>query len=338
VKYTLQQLAGHIGGQVVGDPEAVIERVATLINAGPGAISFLTSPAYRQHLQNTTATAVILHQSEIEHCPVNALVVDNPYPAYARVAMLLHPYQAPEPGIHPSAVVDKSAVVPESVSIGAHCYVGPAVELGEYVSLGPGCVIESGVYIGEQSRLAANVTILHECRIGKQAVIHSGVVIGGDGFGQANDNGVWLKIPQIGRVIIGDDVEIGANTTIDRGAIEDTVIGDNVKLDNLIQVAHNVQIGAHTVVAACAAIAGSTKIGKYCTIAGMVGIAGHIEIADNVTITGMSLVPHSIREPGVYSSGTTLETNQQWRKNAVRFKQLDEIAKRIKALESRQGK
>ncbi|MDR9435289.1 MAG: UDP-3-O-(3-hydroxymyristoyl)glucosamine N-acyltransferase [Thiohalophilus sp.] len=338
MKYTLQELAEHTGGQVVGDPQTVIERVATLTRADSGAISFLTSAAYRQYLANTSASAVILREGDASHCPVSALIVDNPHAAYARVASLLYPPVIPPVGIHPSAVVEESATVPESVSIGANCYVGADVRLEEGVSLGPGCIIEAAVHIGANSRLAANVTVLHECQIGQQAVIHSGVVIGGDGFGQANDQGVWLKIPQIGRVIIGDDVEIGANTAIDRGAIEDTVIGDNVKLDNLIQVAHNVHLGAHTVVAAATAIAGSARIGKHCTIAGMVGIAGHIEIVDNVTITAMSIVSHSIREPGVYSSGTTLEPNKLWRKNAVRFKQLDEMAKRIKTLESRQGK
>ncbi|MGM0679512.1 MAG: UDP-3-O-(3-hydroxymyristoyl)glucosamine N-acyltransferase [Pseudomonadota bacterium] len=274
----------------------------------------------------------------MSYCPVNALVVDNPHAAYARIASLLYPPVTPPPGIHPSAVVEDSATVPQSVSIGVNCYVGPEVRLGEGVSIGAGCIIEAGVHIGSNSRLAANVTVLHECQIGQKAVIHPGVVIGGDGFGQASDQGVWLKIPQIGRVIIGDDVEIGANTTIDRGAIEDTIIGDNVKLDNLIQVAHNVRLGAHTVVASGTGIAGSARIGKHCTIAGMVGIAGHIEIADNVTVTAMSIVSHSIREPGIYSSGTTLEPNRLWRKNAVRFKQLDEMARRIKSLESRQGK
>lgn len=338
MKFSLQQLANQTGGQVVGDADIVIERVATLHNASSGAISFLSNSSYRQFLKSTSASAVILRDEDVEYCPVNALVVDNPHVAYARVASLLYPDSIPTPGVHPSAVVDDSAIVPDSVYIGPQCYVGPSVRLGANAYLGPGCVLESGVEVGANSRLRCNVTIRHECRIGKQAIIHPGVVIGADGFGQANDQGVWVRIPQVGRVIIGDDVEIGANTTIDRGAIDDTVIGDNVKLDNLIQVAHNVSIGAHTVVAACTAIAGSARIGKHCTIAGGVGIAGHIEIADNSTITAMSMVTHSIRTPGVYSSGVPLDTNRQWQKNAVRFKQLDEIAKRIKTLESRRGK
>ena len=338
MKFTLQQLARHIGGRVVGDGDTVIDSVATLNNAGPGSITFLTSSSYRQYLQDTHASAVILKQADLEHCPVNSLVVDDPYASYARLAGLLYPESRPVSGVHPASVVHESVQIPESVSIGPHCYIGPLVKLGENVSLGPGCVLESGVEIGEDCYLQANVTIRHDCIIGKKAIIHPGVVIGGDGFGQANEKGTWLKIPQIGRVIIGDDVEIGANTTIDRGAIEDTLIGENVKLDNLIQVAHNVRIGAHTVIAACTAIAGSAQIGSHCMIAGAVAIAGHIEIADNVTITGMSLVTHTIREPGVYSSGVPLDTNRQWHKNAVRFKQLNEMAKRIKELESRQGK
>lgn len=338
VKFTLQELAEHIDGQVVGDPKTPIDHVATLANAGPGAISFLTNAAYRHYLQDTRASAVILRQDDVEQCPVNSLVVDNPHVAYARAAALLYPQELPNAGIHPSAVVEDSAEIPDTAVIGPNCYVGTSVQVGANVYLGPGCVLESGVQVGEHSRIHSNVTIQHDCIIGKRAIIHPGVVIGGDGFGQANDKGVWLKVPQLGRVVIGDDVEIGANTAIDRGAIEDTVIGDNVKLDNLIQVAHNVHIGAHTVVAAAAAIAGSAHIGKHCTIAGLAGIAGHIEIADNVTITAMSLVTHSVKEAGVYSSGVPLDTNTQWRKNAVRFKQLDEIAKRIKALESRQGK
>lgn len=338
MKLTLQQLARHTGGRVVGDEDIVIDSVATLNNAKPGSITFLTSPSYRQYLRDTHASAVILRESDLEHCPVSALVVDDPHVSYARLANLLYPAQSPDFGVHPAAVIDKSVHIPDSVSIGPHCYIGPSVKLGENVSLGPGCVLESGVEIGEQSYLHANVTVRHDCVIGKQAVIHPGVIIGSDGFGQANDNGIWVKIPQIGKVIIGDDVEIGANTTIDRGAIDDTIIGENVKLDNLIQVAHNVRIGAHTVIASSTAIAGSVQIGRHCMIAGAVAIAGHIEIADNVTITGMSLVTHTIREPGVYSSGVPLDLNRQWHKNAVRFKQLDEMAKRIKKLESRLGK
>ncbi len=338
MKLTLQQLARHTGGRVVGDDSIIIERVATLENAEPGDISFLTNSTYRRFLAGTRASAVILRSVDLEHCPVNALVVENPHAGYAKVASLLYPAATSKIGIHPAAVIDQSAGLADDVSIGPNCYIGPGVKLGKGVALGPGCVIEADVEIGDQSRLLANVTICHGSIIGKQALIHPGVVVGSDGFGQAYDNGVWLKIPQVGRVVIGDDVEIGANTTIDRGAIEDTVVGDNVKLDNQIQIAHNVHIGSHTVISGCTAVAGSTHIGRNCAIGGAVGIVGHLEITDNVQITAMSLVSHSIREPGVYSSGTPLEPNRQWHKNAVRFKQLNEMAKRIKELESRLGK
>ena len=336
--YTLQQLADHVAGRVVGDDTVVIGRVATLSDASPGSISFLTSSAYRKHLASTRASAVIIRENALDSCTTNALVVENPHVAYARIVHLLYPEIRTIAGIHPSAVVEESATIAGSAYIGPNTYIGHSVVISENVSIGPGCVLENGVKIDSNTSLQANVTIRHDCQLGKYCLVHPGVVIGSDGFGQANDNGVWVKIPQVGRVIIGDDVEIGANTTIDRGAIQDTVISDNVKLDNLIQIAHNVHIGAHTAIAAGAAIAGSARIGKHCTIAGMVGIAGHLEIADNVTITAMSLVGHSLHEPGVYSGTLPLDTNQQWRKNAVRFKQLDEMAKRLKKLESPQGK
>lgn len=336
--YTLQQLAEHVAGRVVGDGKVIIERVATLSEAQPGTISFLTSSAYQKHLATTGASAVIIRENVLDSCTTNALVVDNPHVAYARITSLLYPEPETVSGIHHSAVVEETATIAESAYIGPNTYIGPSVVIGDHVSIGGGCVLESGVKIDKHTSLQANVTVRHDCELGKYCLVHPGVVIGSDGFGQANDNGVWVKIPQVGRVIIGDDVEIGANTTIDRGAIQDTVINDNVKLDNLIQIAHNVHIGAHTAIAAGTGIAGSTRIGKHCTIAGMVGIAGHLEIADNVTITAMSLVGHSIHESGVYSATLPLDTNQQWRKNAVRFKQLDEMARRLKKLESRQGK
>ncbi|MDH5602237.1 MAG: UDP-3-O-(3-hydroxymyristoyl)glucosamine N-acyltransferase, partial [Gammaproteobacteria bacterium] len=207
------------------------------------------------------------------------------------------------------------------------------VSIGDKVRIGAGCVIQKNVKIGADTVLTANITVAYACEIGERNLIHPGVVIGADGFGQAMDNGQWIKVPQLGSVIIGDDVEIGANTTIDRGAIENTIIEDNVKLDNQIQVAHNVRIGAHTAIAGCTAIAGSTKIGKHCRIAGMVGIVGHLEITDNVTVTAKSLVSGSIKKAGVYSAGTPLELNQQWRKNTIRFKHLDDMAKRLNKLE-----
>jgi UDP-3-O-[3-hydroxymyristoyl] glucosamine N-acyltransferase len=334
VARTLAQLAEHVGGRVHGDAGCEITGIATLHNAGPGDITFLANPRYTKYLATTAASAVILNEEYRGDCPGNALVVDDPYLGYARVAQLLTPPPVAQCGRHPSAVVDPGAVVHPSAWIGPHCVIGEGTEIGERVVIGPGCVVEYDCRIGADSRLAARVTLCHGVRIGRRAVLHPGVVIGSDGFGLANDAGAWVKVPQLGTVIIGDDVEIGANTTVDRGALDDTVIEDGVKLDNQIQVAHNVRIGAHTAVAGCTGIAGSARIGARCTIGGGVGIVGHTEIADDVHITGMSFVAHSIRKPGVYSSGTPLEPNPEWRRNYARFRQLDDMARRLRRLEA----
>ncbi len=336
--FTLNELAKQVNGQVIGDSQCVINRVATLERARAGQIAFLSNSKYRKHLKNTKASAVIINEADKVGCLVNAIVVDDPYVAYAIIATYLNPpLLSEQTGIHPSAVVSDSANIHDQVWIGPQCVVEDDVTLHSGTIIGPGCLIGKHSTLGEGCRLDANVTIWHDTQIGKRALIHPGVVIGADGFGIAKQkNDQWIKVPQLGRVCIGDDVEIGANTTIDRGALEDTVIGDGVKLDNLIQVAHNVHIGQHTVVVACSAIAGSAKIGKNCRIAGAVGIVGHIEITDNVTVTAMSMVTHSITEPGVYSSGTLLEKNSAWQKNAVRIKQLDKIARKINELDSKQ--
>lgn len=330
---TLREIAKRVGGEVHGDENCVITGIATLQNAAPGKISFLANSRYRKHLRTTKASAVILSRSELADCPVAALVADDPYLTYARVATLFHPPAPGKQGIHPTAWVADSSTIHETAWVGPHCVIEAGVVLGPGVQIGPGCVIGEGVTIGEDSRLVANVTVCSGTRIGRRALIHPGAVIGSDGFGLANDHGVWVKIPQIGGVRIGDDVEIGANTTIDRGALEDTVIEDGVKLDNLIQIGHNVQIGAHSAIAGCAGISGSAKIGRRCMIAGAVGIAGHLEIADDVYVTAMSRVSKSLTEPGVYSSGTPIQPNHLWHRNSVRFKQLDDMAQRLKALE-----
>ena len=335
--WTLGQIAQRAGGQVRGDAGTPISRVASLLTAQPGDISFLTQPRYRKHLAVTEASAVILSAADLDACPVAALVVDNPSVAYARVAALLHP-TARQEGIHPAAVVNPASHIHPSAWIGPLCVVEEGVEIGARASIGPGCIIGRNSRIAEDSVLLARVTLCSDSQIGRRVLLHPGVVIGSDGFGLANDNGVWIKIPQLGRVLIGDDVEIGANTTIDRGALEDTVIEDGVKLDNQIQVAHNVRIGAHTAIAACVGIAGSTTIGKRCTIAGAVGIVGHIEIADDVHITGMTMVSKSISQPGVYSSGFPAEISTTWKKNVVRFRQLENIVQRLKILEQRDDK
>jgi len=334
VAKTLGQLAEHVGGRVYGDAACEISGVATLQNAKAGDISFLANPRYTKYLSVTAASAVILADEYRSACPANALVVTDPYLSYAQIATLLSPPAINRQGRHPSAVVDPGSAIDPSAWIGPHCVIEEGVEIAAQVMVGPGCVIGRHSRIGAGSRLVANVTICHGSRIGKRAVFHPGVVIGSDGFGLANNGGNWVKVPQLGGVIIGDDVEIGANTTVDRGALDDTVIEDGVKLDNQIQVAHNVYIGAHTAVAGCTGIAGSARIGARCTIGGGVGIVGHTEIADDVHITGMSFVAHSIRKPGVYSSGTPLEPNRDWRRNYARFHQLDDMARRLRNLEA----
>lgn len=337
--YTLQELAEKVGGTIEGDASCRISHVATIQNAGPESITFLSNRSYRKYLASTQASAVILRSEDLPECPVSAIVIDNPYLAYAKIASLLNPPTMHKPGIHPGAILSETAQVHPQAYVGPQVYVADGVRIGAHSYIGPGCVIEQGAEVGEGCRLVANITICHKVNIGNRVLIHPGVVIGSDGFGIANDQGTWLKVPQLGRVIIGDDVEIGANTTIDRGALEDTVIEEGVKLDNQIQVAHNVHIGAHTAIAGCVGIAGSAKIGKFCAIGGGAGIIGHLEIADHVQVTAMSLVTNSITEPGVYSSGTPLQPNQQWHRNYVRFRQLDDMAKRLRQLEKTfQGK
>ena len=333
MKYPLKKLAELVGGYVVGDGECLIERVATLKNASQGDISFLTNLKYRQDLESSKASAVILNEKFLDACTTNALVVTNPHPAYAKIATLLYAEKHPKQGIHPTAVVEEGCRIDPSAWVGPHCVIesGASIQADSYI--GPGCYIGRDAVIGKACVLIANVTLMHRCSLGERVLLHPGVVIGADGFGQAYDEDKWIKVPQIGAVRICNDVEIGANTTVDRGAIEDTIIEDGVKLDNQIQIAHNVRVGRNTVIASSTAIAGSTTIGKNCAIGGLVGIVGHITIADNVTITGRSAVLQSIDTAGVYSSSTPLEPNRQWHKNYTRFKQLDEMARRIKALE-----
>lgn len=332
IRLTLNELAEHLGATLIGDGRCEIHGVATLTGAQPGTITFLGNPHYRKYLADTRASAVLLKEADRPHYSGNALIVPNPHAAYARTAQLLFPEQRPPAGIHPSAVVARSARVAEDASIGPLAVIGEGCEIGSGAVIGACCVLGENVRIGADTRLMANVTFYDGCRIGARGLVHSGAVIGADGFGFANEQGRWLKIPQLGAVAIGDDVEIGASTTIDRGAIEDTIIGNGVKLDNQIQIAHNVRVGDHALMAACVGVAGSTSIGKHCTLAGGVGLVGHIELADGVTVTGMSMVTKSLK-PGVYSSGTPLERTEQWHKNAVRFRQLDDMARRLKKLE-----
>ena len=329
----LSELAVRFGCELRGDPELRVGRIATLAGAGPGDLSFLANPQYRSQLAATRATAVVIDPASAALSPVAALVHANPYATYARIAALLHPEPAAPAGIHPTAVIDPSAQVATGASVGAHAVIGPRTLIGERSVIGPGCVLGADVRLGADCTLRARVTLLASTEVGARAIIHSGVVIGADGFGFARDGAGWTKVPQLGGVRIGADVEIGANTTIDRGAIDDTVIEDGVKLDNQIQIGHNVQIGAHTAIAACTGISGSTRIGARCIIAGGVGVAGHLNICDDVVVTGMSSVTHSLTAPGVYSGCIPVTTANVWRRLVGRFKRLDTLTERVRRLE-----
>jgi UDP-3-O-[3-hydroxymyristoyl] glucosamine N-acyltransferase len=333
VAISLADLAARLELPFQGDGEVRLEGVATLQNALPGRLSFLANSRYRQYLAGTQAAAVVVAPQDAEHCPVPALVSPNPYAAYARAAALLYPPAPPQQGIHATACVDERARVARDAWIGPMSVVEAGAVVGAGAQVGPGCVIARDVQLGEHSQLVANVTLCHGVRIGRRALLHPGVVIGSDGFGIANEAGRWIKVPQVGGVVIGDDVEIGANTSIDRGAVEDTVLEDGVKLDNQIQVGHNVRIGAHTAIAGCVGIAGSARIGRHCAIGGGAGILGHLELSDHVQVTAMTLVTRSITEPGVYSSGVPAQPGKTWNRNYARFRELDELARRVRELE-----
>jgi UDP-3-O-[3-hydroxymyristoyl] glucosamine N-acyltransferase len=331
--YTLSELAQHIGAKVQGDAECAIHHIASIMHAKAGDISFVAEKKYQKYLASTQASAVLLDKKLAKDCPVNALIMSNPKLGFIKLLQLLHPQPAQAPGIHPTAVVGARCQIDASVRIGPYVVIGDDVNIGARTVIDAGTTIGEGVQIGEDCYLYSRVSIYHHVIIGHRVILHSGAVIGADGFGLAQEQGQWIKIPQVGRAILGNDVEVGANTTIDRGAMDDTLIGNGVKIDNLVMIGHNVQIGDHTAIAGCAGIAGSTTIGKYCLIGASAGINGHIQICDKVIITGMAMIEKSITEPGVYSSGTGMQTNRQWHKSVIRFWQLDEIYKRLRKLE-----
>jgi UDP-3-O-[3-hydroxymyristoyl] glucosamine N-acyltransferase len=335
MRYTLAELAKGLDVTIKGNPDCLIEGVCTIQQAQAGRITFLNNPLYKKYLPTTQASAVILLSDDATECPVNALITRDPYYTYTQIAAFFDDRPKTKKGIHPTVVIGQDCKIDSTASIGAHCVIGDNVTLAAGVVIDAGCVIGDFSTIDEASHLHANVTLYHKIQIGKRVVIASGTVIGSDGFGIAKHKGVWHKVPQLGRVIIGDDVEIGANCTIDRGAIEDTVIEKGVKLDNLIQIGHNVQIGEYSALAGCVGVSGSTTIGKNCLVGGGSGFAGHLTIADNVVITGMTAVTKSIRVPGVYSSGVGgLSTNLEWRKNSARLHRLEQLVERVKYLES----
>ncbi|MDQ3287368.1 MAG: UDP-3-O-(3-hydroxymyristoyl)glucosamine N-acyltransferase [Pseudomonadota bacterium] len=323
------ELAERFALGLQGDGHARVDGVGTLANASPGQLAFLANPRYRPQLASTNAGIVVMRAEDADGFAGTALLASDPYTAFARLAALFEPRSPHVPGIHPSAVVDASATIDHSAHVGPFVSIGARARIEAGATVGPGCVVGDDCIVGPDCELIARVTLVVRVRLGARVRIHPGAVLGADGFGLAMDAGRWLKVPQLGGVEIGDDCEIGANTTIDRGAIEDTVLEADVRLDNQIQIGHNVFIGAHTAMAGCAAVAGSAKIGRYCLIGGAAGILGHLEICDRVVITAMSLVSSTIREPGEYSSGTGLMDNRSWRKNAARFKQLDALARRV---------
>ena len=333
MSFALGELAVRFGCELRGDPDASVERVATLSGAGRGDLGFLANPHYRAQLSATRATAVVIDASNAPLCPTATLISANPYATYARIAALLHPEPLASPGVHPSASVDPSAQIAVTASIGAHVVIGPRTRVDERARIGAGCVLAADVRVAADCVLHPRVTLEAGTELGERVHLQSGVVIGSDGFGFARDGVAWTKVPQLGRVRIGPDVEIGANTTIDRGAIDDTIIEAGVKLDNQIQIAHNVRIGEHTVIAACVGISGSTRIGARCMIAGAVGIVGHLDICDDVVVTGLSMVSHSISTPGVYSGGIPATSAALWRRLVARFKRLDALAERVTRLE-----
>jgi UDP-3-O-[3-hydroxymyristoyl] glucosamine N-acyltransferase len=313
--FTLVELAELLEVTYQGNAQTIITGLGSLHNASSGQISFLDNSAYRKNLQLTQASAVILKQENVAFSPVPVLISKNPYLTYAKVAELFNDRPLPAEGIHSTAIIGKNCTIHSTARIGAYCIIGD------------NCII------GSQSCLWPRVTMYDNVAIGERVIVHSGVVLGSDGFGNARDGMRWVKVPQLGRVIIGNDVEIGANTTIDRGSLDDTIIEEGVRLDNQIQIAHNVKIGSHTAIAACVGIAGSTTIGKHCMIGGAVGINGHITICDGVIVTAMSGVVKSITEPGIYSSTPFLQKHRDWLKITARLHQLDKLFERVAQLE-----
>lgn len=335
---TLGELAVRFGCELRGDPSARVDSVAPLSQAGPRALTFLANPKYVAQLAQSKAGAIVLDAKSADASPVPVLIAANPHATYARIAALLYPDPPLVPGVHSSATVQNGARIGSGTEIGAQVFIGENVSIGARCFIGPGTVIERDAVIGDDTRLVARVTICHGVKLGLRNLVHPGAVIGGDGFGLAPEKGGgWVKVPQLGSVTMGDDVEIGSNTTIDRGALEDTVIEDGVKIDNLVMIAHNCRIGAHSALAATCAIAGSSTLGKRCILGGKVGLTGHISLCDDVVVLGTSFISHSITKPGVYSSALPSEEAGTWRRIVARIKRLDSMAKRLRAVEKRAG-
>ena len=332
---SLGELATRFGCELIGDPDAVVSEVASLPNATSRALTFLSNSAYKEQLASTQAAAVILRPNDAADCPVSAILHEDPYACYARMATILHPASAVAPGAHASAIVSDSASVADSAHLGANVVVGERSVIGDNVYLGPGTVVGPDCVVGDDCRLVANVTLARAVRIGRRGIFHPGVVLGSDGFGNAQTPDGWVKVPQVGGVVIGDDVEIGSNTTVDCGAIDDTVIEDGVRIDNLCMIAHNVRIGAHTALAGMTGIAGSATIGKRCLFAGNSGSVGHVTICDDVVVLARAVITHDIKEPGAYSGLFPAEPARDWMKFAARLRRVEALMKRVRKLESK---
>lgn len=336
--YTLGELAELTKGQVLGDEHIVLNSVATLSGAHPNQISFLTNPKYKAQLSTTKAGAVIVSPKLAADVTTAALLTENPHAVFAKIAQLFDSTPDVSIGVADTAIIAPSANLGSNVSLGPNVVIEDNVVIGDNVQIGANTVVRRGTKIGKDSIVYPNVTLYHDVVLGKRTVVQSQTVIGSNGFGYANDAGHWLPIPQTGTVKIGDDTEIGAGCTIDRGAIGDTLIGKNVIIDNQVHIAHNCEIGDHSCLCGAVGIAGSTKLGKYVIVGGGVGISGHLAICDNVQITGYTMVLQDITEAGVYSSGQPALPNRDWHRSMVRLKQLDEMAKRLNILEKRLSK
>ncbi len=330
---TLGQIVARLGGTLEGSGETLVSRVATLDTAGPDELAFLHNSRYRHQLASTRAAAVIMAPADAALTARPRIVCANPYAYMARAAALLSPMARPAPGVHPGATVHPRARVASDAWVDAGSVVGAGADIGARAVIGPGCTVGERAFIGADSVLHARVSVYHDCRVGARCVLHSGVVVGADGFGFAEDEGRWVKVPQLGRAVLGNDVELGANTCIDRGALGDTVVEEGVKMDNLIQVGHNVVVGAHTAIAACAGIAGSTRIGRYCKIGGAAMIHGHISLSDHVVVAAGTMVRRSIEVPGVYDGFFPALPHREWMKNLAHFNRLGEIADAVRKLE-----
>jgi len=339
----LKELAEATDGELLGDPGLAVSGASSLTAATGADIVYIESPKYFSLLADCKAGVIVLSAEILQRLRSDGviddqqacLVVDNPHAAFARISQLFHPLPDVIPGVHASAVIHASASIADTAHISACVVIEENVEIGEHVSIAPGCWLGAGSRIGDRTRVHANVSIYPETSIGENCLIHAGAVIGSEGFGHARDDGQWIRLPQTGKVVIGDHVRIGANTTVDRGSLEDTVIGDGVKLDNGIQIGHNVQIGRDTAMAAHSAIGGSTRIGERCALGGLVGSGAHVNIADDVFITAMSGVNSDIKQPGAYSSTLQVMPAADWNRNFARFRQLDKLARQVRSIASK---